>query len=173
MTPPVAELLQTSHEQLIALVGPLTPAQWHSSPAESSWSPAQILAHLIAVEEQTVARIESLLLQPPSPPETLAATEGQEALLLRYVPKRARRRVPSPPEFAAMPPAETPQEALSRFAAARTRAVSLLTQDSLNAHAFAHFAFGPLTAHQWLLMLAVHAQRHCAQIEEALNAKPD
>lgn len=172
MTLSVADLLQSSHIQLIALVHPLTVTQWHSSPAASTWSPAQILAHLIAVEEQTVARIESLLPQPPSAPETLAATEGQDALLLRYVPKRTRR-VPSPAEFAATPPAATPEEALARFAAARTRALSLLTQNGLHKHAFPHFAFGPLTAHQWLLMLGVHTQRHCAQIEEALSATPD
>jgi len=169
----VAGLLQSSHDQLIALAAPLTPAQWHSSHSESCWSPAEVLAHLVAVEEQTIGHIESLLRQPHSPPETLAATEGQEALLLRYVPKRSRQRVPSPPEFAGTPPAATPEEALARFAAARTRAIALVGREGLHTHALPHFAFGPLTAHQWLLMLAVHTQRHCAQIEEAVNAKRD
>ncbi|MBL8174136.1 MAG: DinB family protein [Bryobacterales bacterium] len=168
------DLLHSTHATLTTLITHLTPAQWHTQPNPESWSPAQILAHLTAVEEQTIARIESLLAQPPSPPEQLAQTEGQDALLLRHVPKRTRQRVPSPPEFAGAPTSPTPHEALARFAAARAQAIALLTRDGLHTRAFPHFAFGPLTCRQWLLMLAVHTQRHCLQIEAALNpATPD
>jgi hypothetical protein len=40
----------------------------------------------------------------------------------------------------------------------------------LRAHAAPHPAFGPLDAHQWILLVAGHSARHTLQIEEVKTA---
>ena len=65
------------------------------------------------------------------------------------------------------------REALVKdFNAARDKTIAWVksTQEDLRAHAGPHPAFGPLDAHQWVLLLAGHSARHTAQIEEVETA---
>lgn len=159
------DLLQSTSSTLESLLAGLTQEQWRFRPSDDVWTIAEITAHLIAVEELTVKRIETALASPDSPPELLRETEGKESRLLRFVPDRARR-VKVPPDMDAAPPPPTPQDGYGRFALARTAAITLLSRNGLKRHAFAHFAFGQMTLYQWLLMLALHCRRHCTQAEE-------
>jgi hypothetical protein len=48
---------------------------------------------------------------------------------------------------------------------AETRAYLESTNDSLKVHVAYHPQFKDLTAYQWLVWIAAHANRHAAQIE--------
>ena len=52
----------------------------------------------------------------------------------------------------------------------KTIAWTKATTEDLRAHAAPHPAFGPLDAHQWILLVAGHSARHTAQIEEVKTA---
>jgi hypothetical protein len=59
-------------------------------------------------------------------------------------------------------------ELVRAFLTARDKTINYIntTNDPLNVHVANHPAVGDLTAYQWLVWIAAHADRHVAQLEE-------
>jgi hypothetical protein len=64
------------------------------------------------------------------------------------------------------------EELVSSFKAAREITLNYIrtTNDSLKMHVAAHPTVGELTAYQWLIWIAAHADRHVAQIQEVKDS---
>lgn len=160
--------LARSQGRLHGLVAGLSEAPWLAAPAPEAWSPAAIVEHLIAVEARIQQSVEAALGEPPAEAARLDKVQGKERLLERAVPDRSRR-VPAPPSSAAITGRyAAPGPALADFDAARAATRELLGREGLSERLFPHFVLGDLTLYQWILLLALHTERHCLQIEEAL-----
>lgn len=129
------------------------------------WSICECVEHLVLVEQSVLARLEEVLKLPPeSMQEDPARMDGR---VLRAVPSRGRR--------VAAPEPVTPtgrfgefEETAQAFREIRRRSIEFAstTPAELRSHFSPHLVLGMLDAHQWLLFLAAHTERHLEQIDE-------
>ena len=65
----------------------------------------------------------------------------------------------------------TKKKLIETFIAVRQKTVDYVrtTNDPLKNHVANHPTWGDMTAYQWLIFIAVHADRHAAQLEEVKN----
>ncbi len=163
----VVRLLTDSRVALLALVAPLTDAQWIFKTGPDRWSIREIVEHLGLVEHGLFRRVERALATPVDPAWS-ASTDGKSEMIERTLGDRGtRREAPEP---------VVPTGGLGRNAAlkayerrrADTVAFATTTLDPLKAHTGDHHrpAIGTLNAYQWLLYIPLHNLRHVQQIEE-------
>jgi len=164
----VLELLARSERDCLALIEPLTDAQWSSAP-EGRWSVGQIVEHLGTVEANIMRLVHRMLASPPDP-DWHTRTAGRDALLERILGDRTDR-ITAPKSTN---PAGTDDRATLvgrlRDGRAQTVAFARDTTEPLKARTFAHLApaIGVMNGYQWLLCIARHHDRHNDQIRELL-----
>ncbi len=159
------EQLQECRRRLETVVSELTSHQWQFRPAEADWSPAECVEHLALMEDLVYGLIQRAL-ETPAEPSQRALTEGKDEFVLRAVPDR-RRKVKAPESLQPGGRWE-PQEALQQFRERRERTIRFAESTGVNLrnHVFTHPFLRELDAYQWILILAVHTERHTRQIEE-------
>lgn len=166
--------LDASSERFLKAIDGVGAEQWGFAPPDGAWSIAQCAGHVVRSEGNIFEGVLGTL-QEPAAPERAAAVAGKEKLLHKAVPAR-RGKAQAP---AGMEPADfaSPAEAAERFREVRavTRDFAAATDAPLHVHVKPHFGLGDLTAAQWLLLIALHSERHARQIEEvkAMPGYPD
>lgn len=166
---------QTRDGSLGAVKG-LSPAQWNFKPAADRWSIAEILEHVVFVQERLLDRVREQIPQAPPLPADHDAKEI-DAILIQQLPVRLSK-FPSP-EFAQPAGRWQPSEMVERLTTNYDRfEISLESIPDLRAHAL---EAAPLKAisqgryqwmdgYQWLLAAAAHTERHTKQILEVKAA---
>lgn len=159
--------LGKSRDLFLQSIAGLTPAQWAFKPSEEEWSIGQCADHVLFVENLTYGLVTEKILAKPAQPEKAAEVIGKEAKLMRAVPDRSTK-VKMP--MAAEPTGHgaNPESLAEAFAAARRKIVDYVqtTQKPLHHHFASHMIFKDLDGAQWILMMALHAERHVGQIDE-------
>ena len=158
------ERLQKTEQELLDLVRGVTDAQWAFKPAPERWSIAEVVEHIALGEALMFDTAVRSLDRPENPKweETLAKTDR----IRRALPDRSRR-VDAP---AAIKPQQAMSrvEVMARFGSQRQRALAYArdTDRPVKAHTAPNPFFGDLNAHQWLLYIPLHNERHNQQIAE-------
>lgn len=175
--PRLAEIqgeLDRTRESLLAVLAH-TPADAAAQrPCADGWSIAEIVEHLLIVENG----IGRLLGRLSRQAETLGPETSTASIipsLDRFALRDVRRRIESP---AAVAPTGnvTIDEAVTGLAESRRRIVELVHRVSgraLGELAAPHPVFGSFTFYQWLLFLAQHEERHTLQIRETAGRLSD
>jgi hypothetical protein len=153
---------------LLESVSGLSTPQWAFKSADTVWSIAENLEHIVLIETAVHGIIEAMNDGPDAP----AADKRSEMdeFILNEIPKRSRK--------GKCPPDATPTgrwsgpEALRRFVDCRGHSDRLLVTRRLRGPVFPHPLFGPWDGYQWLLAAASHGARHTAQIRE-VKANPN
>lgn len=168
----LVDRLESSRDQVRRVTERLTASQWQFRPDPETWTAAEVIEHLCNSDEVVVRRIENQIKTEAPAPERRAETEGKERLLFKAVPNRSGR-AKAPDDMAPRQRFSNGPAALAAFLEARQHTVALAsaTQAPLRDYRHPHFALRMLDAYQWLLLLALHAERHAAQIEE-IAAQP-
>jgi hypothetical protein len=162
------EHLSTSSSRLTQLTRNLSLAQWRFRPDAGSWSIGEVARHVMETEVSVRNNVETLLAGPTAPWDLCEAVRGKETKLLRAVPDRSRRvQMPGDVQPSSIPPAEF----LDQFQRVRQTTIDFVagTNADLDRYVSSHFILKELNAQQWLLLIALHTERHCLQIEEALS----
>ena len=162
------ERLQKTEQELLTLVTGVTDAQWAFKPAPERWSIGEVVEHIVLAEalmfDTAVRSLDRA--QNPKWDETLPKTDR----LRRALPDRSRR-VDAP---AAIKPqqAMSRAEVMARFAEQRKRALAYArdADHPVKAHTAPNPFFGDLNAHQWLLYIPLHNERHNQQIAEVKSS---
>lgn len=159
--------LEKGRKDLESATKGLSPTQLNFKPNVFRWSVAECIEH-IALTEDFLFNITQQVLKTPAQTtkkESAAAAEADKALLKGVADRSNRFAAPEP----AMPKQHgDPHELLNRFAASRSHTIEFVktTQVDLRAHCV-DAPFGKCTdAHQWLLLLSAHTERHLAQLLE-------
>jgi hypothetical protein len=160
----LVERLQKTETELLEMVTGVTDAQWAFKPAPERWSIGEVVEHIVLAEALMFDTAVQSLDRPENPAwdATLVKTET----LRRALPNRSRR--------VDAPAAIRPKQALSRadlmarFAEQRKRALAYVRDADrpVKAHTAPNPFFGDLNAHQWLLYIPLHNERHNQQIAE-------
>jgi hypothetical protein len=146
---------------VLASVAGISPSRWSFKPNQERWSIAEILEHLVLVEEvfldHVVPNFERL------PPAPTGDWLERDARVLALGPDPSTNW--QAPALIQPTVRWTPDESLRRFVASIGRTGSFLTDTmDLRQHAAPHPVLGPLDGYQWVLLMATHAERHAKQI---------
>ena len=134
-------------------------------PAADRWSVAEILEHLMIVEQRATTIVRELA---ASAPKTDAASVRGPGAFDRTVLRDRSQRVMAP---AMIQPtgnldADTAWAALGRSRTALLAAIREAEGRDLTAVSRTHPRLGPLTGYEWIAALGGHEERHAAQIVE-------
>lgn len=150
----------------------VTPAQWTFKPRPERWSIAEIVEHVIAVQERVIGMIRQQLASAPPPPSE-QDREVVDSIVIHQIPSRLSK-FPSPMTSTA----ELGKvEALRRYAdncaalsemLASTPGLREHALDSPPLKAISKGAYSVMDGYQWILAAAAHAERHTKQILEVI-----
>ena len=158
-----AQYLASTRDRLLLAVSGLSPAQWHFKPAPEQWSVAEILEHMLLVEQAVHGIVAGIADAAPAEPDRIDAQVDQ--YILEHVPLRANKF--QAPPFLLPNGRWQPPDIVDRFHETRSTTLHLLDSAScLRGRVVPHPALGPWDGYQWILGGAAHGARHTAQIEE-------
>ncbi len=163
----IEQRLEQSRQVVRKAVENLTDPQWRFAPPEGGWTIAQCLEHLTYIETRIIDELAKTM--ESTPPETswMETLADKEDLLKKRIPGRERKVVM--PAMFDYPQGTKPGEKLiAEFEKARDRSVRFLmdTPEDIRLWAYDHAFFKMLHGGQWMWMIALHAERHAAQMDE-------
>ena len=164
--------LRQTKEGLVGATKGLSEAQWKFKPAPERWSIAEIVDHVVVVQERVLGPIrEQLASALPIP----AGYDYKRVdnLVIHHFPDRLIKF--KSPEFV-NPSGLAPSESLHRFAKNCALLTELLDTPGLREHAVeaaplkgvSNGEYGLMDGYQWLLAAAAHTERHTKQILEVI-----
>jgi hypothetical protein len=164
--------LEEAHGGVTGAIKRLSEAQWRFQPSAERWSIAEIMDHVIFVQERVLGPIrEQLTTAPPPAPEF--DYQGADGVVLNQFTNRIVK-FPAP-EFAIPKGRYSKPEALARFGANHKALLECLeSTPDLRLHALESMpmkfvsqgAYQVMDGYQWILAAAAHTQRHTKQILE-------
>ena len=169
--------MEQTRQTILGATQGLSDAQWTFKPSPDRWSAAEILEHVVIVQELVARRILEQLALAPAPGER--DNPQVESIILGVFPLRLAK-FPAP-EFSHPSGRVTPPEALRRFEQnCAELAVMLESRTDLRDHvleaaplkAVSKGKYETMDGYQWLLAVAAHTERHAKQILE-LRVDPD
>jgi DinB superfamily len=164
--------LRQTQDGAIGATKGLSEAQWNFKPAPDRWSIAEILEHVIFVQERVLGPMREQLAAAPPPPSDYDR-EQIDAIVLHQFPDRLSK-IPSP-EFLHPTGRWAPSEALDRMVRNCACMNELLeSAPDLRQHAIealplkliSQGKYKFMDGYQWLLAAAAHTERHTKQILE-------
>ena len=150
----------------------VTPAQWTFKPGPERWSVAEIVEHVIAVQELVLGMISQRLSSAPPPPAE-QDREVVDSIVIHEIPSRLSKfpsPLPSTQELGKV-------EALRRYANNCAALSEMLAStpdlrehalDSPPLKAVSKGMYSVMDGYQWILAAAAHAERHTKQILEVI-----
>ena len=167
----VLDQFVVSEAQLVQLVEGLTPEQLAFRPSPESWSIAEVVEHVLAVESRLVRAIGKMAPQPSARTERPDPAAKDEALW-KDVPNRATK-LTAPEPVRPTGKFTISVEITTHFKSQRQDTIRFVEEvdADLRGHVIPHIAFGDIDLYQWLIVLSQHGSRHAQQIEE-IKAAP-
>ncbi|HXZ81137.1 MAG TPA: DinB family protein [Terriglobales bacterium] len=161
--------LQQTRDGVIAATQGLSEAQMKFKPAPDRWSVAEVLEHIVLVEDFTFQNVTDKVMKALAGPGD-RDTAKIDAMVLALVPDRTNKR--QAPEGARPTARWTPAESLDHFQKSRARTIAFLeSTPDLREHV-GDSPLGQLDAYEWLLFMGAHSERHTKQILE-VKADPN
>jgi hypothetical protein len=149
----------------------LSEAQWNFKPAPACWSVAQIVEHVIFVQERILGPMRDQLVTAPAGPANRNC-ELVDAMIINQFPNRLSK-FPAP-EFAHPKGNLKLSEGLDRVVANTGKLADLLQTPDLRQHVLespplkivSKNEYQVMDGYQWILAAAAHTERHTKQILE-------
>jgi hypothetical protein len=181
LTSPELDLARLYLEQtcngVIGATKGLSPAQWNFKPAPDRWSIAEIVEHIVLVQETVLGPVRDQLAKAPSPP--VRDNKDVDMIIIHQFPDRTFKV--TAPEVVQPTSRWSPEVTMERLVANYARLAEYLeTTPDLRLHAIDALPLKVITngdyekmdGYQWILAAAAHAERHTKQILE-VKADPD
>jgi hypothetical protein len=162
----VVDILEANSKKFLADIEKVSEEQWKFKPGADRWSVGDVAEHITLSEDLLYSIVQKTLLDPADDAKA-KGLEGKEKQLLVGVRDRSFK-AQAPEVIKPMGKFASKKELVDAFIVARNKTIEYIktTNDPLKNHVTPHPAFGDLTTYQWLVLLAGHADRHVAQLEE-------
>jgi hypothetical protein len=163
---------QQTRDGALGAVKGLSPAQWNFKPAADRWSIAEILEHVVVVQERVLERMRDQIPQAPPPPADYDYKQVDAMVMHRFSARLSK--FPSP-EVAQPLGRWTASEVVERLISNYDRfAICLESTPDLRRHALEGLPLKLVTqgeyqwmdGYHWLLAAAAHTERHTKQMLE-------
>ncbi len=161
------QYLEQTRERVLSFARSLPVEQRDFHKTEDDWSPAELIEHIIVLEQLALRQIASA-----TPNESRRGKGAhKDLMILEGVPARLTKA--KAPEFVC-PNGRWPDwnVLLGEFGAVRSRVINFAktAETDLRIHFAPHLFFKDLDQYQWLILIAAHSERHIRQAEEMLAA---
>ena len=165
--------LQQTQNAVVGATRGLSEAQWNFKPGPQSWSIAENLSHIVAVQERVLGPVLEQLATAPAPPADLDY-KLVDSIVIHQFPTRLAKF--SAPEFIHPYGPIVPAELLHRLTTNHARLAQRLETPGLRKHAadaaplkaVSHGAYHLMDGYQWILAAAAHTERHAKQMLEVM-----
>jgi DinB superfamily len=166
--------LQQTQNGVIGAIKRLSEAQWAFKPAPDRWSIAEIVEHVIFVQERVLGPLRDQLLCAPAGP----ADRRVDGIVINQFPNRLTKF--QAPEFALPKGGLKLYEGLDRMATNTRRLAEYLETPDLRQHVLESLPLKVVSknehqvmdGYQWILAVSAHTERHTKQILE-VRADPN
>ena len=166
---PVLQKLARSRNALISATDGIRTEDWSKRPGEGQWSAAEVVAHVMMVEQTVIAAAERILKKQPKPISFLGRLHLPIAMTERRV-VRLKSPIPVSPELLGEKDAM-----LLELNRVREQTVALAKENAsrdLRAYCWKHPFLGSLNPYEWLSFIASHEIRHEKQVREIAKNLP-
>jgi hypothetical protein len=159
--------LSRTRDLLLNEISSLRVDQWMFRPDEETWSIAECADHVLTIERRIFSMVSKVMQAAPPDPARGAQVQHKTSKLLAAVPAR-ETRVKVPAGIENHTHSATPEDFIPPFEERRALVLRYVaeTQDPVHDRVSPHIVFNDLDGCQWLLMIALHSQRHAAQMAE-------
>lgn len=143
---------------------------WQTRPSDSSWSAAEVVAHLCQVESRIIANANRILLHSPRPVPLLKRFR-LPLLFAEYRIRRFRSPVPIDATLIGEKDAQ-----LADLRTAREQTLAFLDETEsrdLTPYRWPHPFLGMFSIYTWLELIASHQIRHTKQVHEISTLLPN
>jgi hypothetical protein len=133
-----------------------------------TWSILQVTEHLVLAESFLFGLMKQLLDQTKPVPdeEKLPDPREMDHLIVTRVPDRSQK-AKAPEQATPKDAYRNRDEAFTEFSQRRLKTMEFVRETKLDLRRYrGPSPIGPMDAHQWVLMIAAHTNRHIQQIEE-------
>jgi hypothetical protein len=140
--------------------------RWRESPLPDSWSAAEVIAHVIIIEEATIFGMKRLL-RAASKPAPLRSRLHLPLMIATWRGRKLRTPIPLDPKRV-----RGKQESLTGLIATREATVTFIesTQGTdVSLYRYKHPFLGSLNMYDWFRMIGYHELRHAKQIRELVE----
>ncbi len=163
--------LEASRKLLVDATAGLSAEQWKFKPATDKWCPMDVVEHLALTEDYFYQWADKLMKAPAAPNDAEKARAADVQLTERY--RDRSKPAKAPDMLVPVGTWATAEDAMKAFLERRERSIKFVkeTPGDLRAH-FDQTSGGPRDAHQRLLGMSAHVERHVKQIEE-IKASPN
>lgn len=164
------EAMDKTRDALKQRISALTDEQLARREGEKGWSVAEIVEHLVTVENGGL-RITQKLLKDSDSENVSWNGEFSEPLSFAEQMDSIKELKLEAPQRVHPSGAQSVAESLAKMDENRAALKELrphLEARNISAETFPHPFFGALTAYQWLAVVGLHERRHLAQIERIL-----
>ena len=154
-------MLRRSADSYLAAMAEIPEGVVSAKPDANSWSAIELAEH-IAVAEHGMFRLIEM-----GAPKTTPVQFDRDAWVREFVPNRSKK-AQAPERSHPKGRWKTIPEATEAFKQARTRSIEFAENpvNDLRRIEVGHPLFGPLDAHQMLMVMSGHVERHLKQLEE-------
>ena len=165
-TSDILQALHDSRAEFHAAAEGVSEEQAKAKPAPGRWSVLDCVEHIVLAESRFLSWLENPK-DLPLPP----VDHAKEAKLLVGVASR-ETRVNAPDPVRPTGRFATLAEALRKFDDARARSIGFAEKQGVGLYSLAaqHAFFGPVNGAEVICLMAAHARRHAAQIQEVRAA---
>jgi len=162
--------LQQAQEGIVGAVKGLSEAQWNFKPAADRWSIAEIVEHVIFIQERVLGPMREQLAASPAAPLDRNCQIVDAIVVYRFPNRLAKLTAP---EFAA-PKGGLKLSEADRVASNTRRFAEWLQEPGLRQHVLESPPLKALSkgehqfmdGYQWILAASAHTERHTKQILE-------
>jgi hypothetical protein len=156
--------LVTSRDRILAVVQDVPDELSRIRPAEKAWSILECAEHVATAERGMFSALEKRQ-------ATQAAGRRDEDASIQAFALNRTQKLTAPERAHPKGKFSTLAEAISDFLVARERTMTYLQNlDEDLRRSTAIHPFGTFDSHQFVLIMALHAERHALQIEEIKNS---
>lgn len=147
----------------------LSEAQWKFKPAADRWSVAEVLEHIAITEGFIFGHLQDVMKAPAGGADR--DVKGIDKIVMTMIADRSQKA--QAPQEAQPKNMQTPKESLNDFLSKRETTVEFFkSTPGLRDHVADSPIGQKLDAHQWVLFIAAHSERHTKQILE-VKADPN
>ncbi|NME05449.1 DinB family protein [Psychrobacillus sp. BL-248-WT-3] len=153
----------TIRAELFRLVDSLSEEEFNQKPDQNSWSPKEIMEHLVKMENTIVKGIKSELADPNSPH---AKKKPIQVSTLRLIKVKAPKYTVPKPDY------ETKEVMKSQLHAARMELLKVYANNDYQVFqdkSLKHPLFGRVPLVQWFPFVGLHEKRHLKQLEKTIK----
>ncbi len=156
--------LENSELAVKKVVEGATEALFLKKPDETSWSMAELVEHIIMVENGILGTIQKLGAKAPT---ERVVSKIDDAKIIKLISNR-KMKVDAPAHFVPKGVFSSKEMALQAFGAHRKGIQNFISTTTIPLEniGFPHFVAGMLNGESWFTFMAGHCKRHAEQMSE-------